>query len=252
MLFFSLATSVYSSSLFYMQENKLFGIEADTIKNESMEKIVLNSMDSINSLETVEPYNQFPIINCRYKFANLPHLKVYCLEDGTSNTGTNSEPYSYVLFDSLTNSIYPFDGLAQRFSMVISNQLPLIMSQNQLLDLIRLYLCTIHTRDKIYIFDSIGVFRQIWDNDRESGFYKCYFQNESDIDFQVNEVSRIIRPPSINNRGKYYEISLYTWHRLDGGPIEYWDFRISDKVFEVSFRNTKMIGAGPFKKLGGP
>ena len=229
-----------------VKELKLFGVYEDSISKPQLELFVRNKIDSMKFEESVKPLHKLTELCKKYSFKELPCIEMYIYE------GPPMTPFTGTLFNTCDSTIYLFKDCAPRFSRVIRKHLPEIIEKNKLLDLVNLYLHASSGGNAYFILSGIEDYRDIWKDAIAEKVLPFLVDTvkiiaEKDIETLRKSVYWINIHESGNNNKRFFSIGLRTWEWL-GGKIEAWDFRISDRVFEVQTRFPKFLEKGPCYK----
>ena len=122
------------------------------------------------------------------------------------------------------------------------------------MDLAKLYIYSQEQMLDYYLLRSKADFKKLWDN--EKSFAKSHYWGYSEEDYtkkikaEVADVKNYLRPSYIiatwtyPDKEKYYDFRISTWNE-SSGDIEYWHFKISQRVFELVNHKLTMHKVGP-------
>lgn len=230
-----------------VKELKLFGIYSDSISQPELDLFVRKEIDSLTSLESVEPLHNLTELYRKYSFKDIPCIKLYLFDNPP--TPIPKDMYIGVLFNTCDSTIYIFGDGATRFSKLIRKYLPEIINKNKLIDLINLYLNTLTIPNPYYILADSKDYKVIWNTAIENEVVPAISDTLKILsELDIKSIKKSIWGIDFYERNKkktrYFNIGLSTWEYMTG-TIESWNFKISDNIFEEGHRFTKYLEKGP-------
>lgn len=224
-------------------ENPFFKPSITEKKNPDIEAYMIHVLDSVRNSKTDRPFYKYPEVEERYTISNLPCVKMYLLNTGIIEYGVDFESnYQFVFFNECDSSIYYFRGGIESFSKIVRQFLTTELNENNVLDLIDLYL---NTQSFSYPYYIIGSYEDFSNADPASEYFSDdEFKNDSTI------VSNVVKPPEINKVENHIDIKIYTWEQSTGN-IDFWYFKVSKDSMEIIKTSNMAKQIGPYQKWRG-
>ena len=230
---------------------KLFGVYRDTSINQPLDQFVINNLISIYQKQNVTRFHPLNELEKVYAFTELSGLKLY--QYSCPPTPMPEDRHIAILFNEYDSTLYQFDGYGPNFSKLMRPYLPMVIKENRLIDLIKLYINTLAPANCRIIISGIDTYKELWRQALDDKYLpeeyealKVVYQKDiAEIEDYPDEFSVITH---FNTNAQYYDIYLATWD-LKYGLIEKWHFCVSENVFEVKERYAVLIHKGPWLGL---
>jgi len=245
------------ASLDNIVDSNIFQIHQVENPDTMLVQYVLAQIDSLRTAETVEQFfGKLKIEKC-YIFEEYPEIYVFWIEDGRVNSEYDlRDPYEMFFFNARDSTICPFECDFVRFSSFISPILKEVFTkgEDEVMELANLYIYSQEQMADYYLLRSVDDFKQLWNNQKNLAIshYSRYSKkdNSKKIENQLSELRKHFRGTYISEeetfpeKEKYYDVGISTWN-YTSGDIEFWRFRISQRVFELVNHKLTMHKVGP-------
>jgi hypothetical protein len=226
-------------SLYILEKAHTFGFISDTSYNAITCPITAEDTFPLNQytmlISKLPEYKEtpkdkdIPYICNRYRFTDFPCIKLYRLNCAEAIGFDNPE----FLFNKCDSSLCLSDGDVSRFSRVMRQYLPQIITQNRVLELLYLYFNILSTNEEYVILNKPSDYTSLWDkyrgsllNNGEDSLSEIMIRNDIDAVMHHNFSTNITKEDSI------IEANLWTWGNKSG-QVTKWDFQISNSEIKL-------------------
>ena len=218
-------SSLALASISVLKEQKLLGCNQDSIIDTEYESYVFSKIDSMTLVERGEKIIEYRGLESSHSFTETPCIKHFIYIGPYHNDIISLEyGYRYILFNTCDSTIYHFNGNSSSFSRVFRAYLKQNFNREFIINLLSIFINTLHDFDSYYIIDSVKDYENIFADDKEFNGEKTFPPERLAPSKRI--VEKTIKPIKFIKLNDAFEIEFYSW-RWRYHEIDFWRFRVT-------------------------